>query len=47
MFRYDFTADYVKIGSVLYRPVQSTSITITTDFTDAHLGVPTHSWTLC
>ncbi|KAH7705529.1 aspartic protease 2B [Aphelenchoides avenae] len=37
---YDFAADYVKIGSTLFRPVQSTSVTITSGFTDAYLGVP-------
>lgn len=39
-FRYDFTADYVKIGSTVLPPVNSTSVTITTLFTDDYVIVP-------
>lgn len=39
-FRYDFTADYVKVGSTLFRPVNSTSAFINTDFRNDYLTVP-------
>lgn len=39
-FRYDFKAGYVKIGSTLLQPVNATSVTITTFFTDDYVIVP-------
>ncbi|KAH7687922.1 aspartic protease 9, partial [Aphelenchoides avenae] len=37
---YDFKAGYVKIGSTLLQPVNATSVTITTFFTDDYVIVP-------